>query len=256
VAPTGFERRRHGGRVVQLSRPGKSGPLVLGVALLFGLWSLATGVALISRSETAFGAVWSAFFVVAGVFFLSTGGLWVAKSRGLVAPPAREVAWEGEPARLLPRKDRRVPVTMFVLVLIGGWLVVMGVVGAVEESWLWPVLAAVPAVYVLGIPAFIVLGRFRGGGVWLTPTRLVHEQYGLRTEIDWVDVRDATPSVGEVLILPTEASAVRHQRLTPRMWCARMRPGEMVMPTEGVAGDCHGLAAEVRDRAAAVRSGR
>lgn len=242
--------------MVQLSGSGRPRPVVLGVSFLLGLWALGAGIALIGRSETAFGAVWSAFFVVAGVFFLSTGALWVAKSRRLVAPPAREVAWEGEPARFLSRRDRRVPASMIVLTLLGGWLVVMGAVGAVEESWLWPVLAAGPTVYVLGVPVFVVLGRFRGGGVWLTPTRLVHEQYGVRTEIAWGDVRDVTPSVDELLVQPTEASAVQHRRLTPRPWSARVRPGEMVIPTEGIAGGCHGLAAELRDRAATVRSRR
>ena len=42
------------------------------------------------------------------------------------------------------------------LLLLAGWAVVVGLVGAVEEIWLWPVLMGVPAAYLLWAAARLV----------------------------------------------------------------------------------------------------
>ena len=241
--------------MVQLSTSWRPGPLASVLGILSALFSLSIGVALLQRSETAFGAVWSAFFMVSGLIILvSYGVLAVAARRP--APPAREVVLQGEPARFLARRTRRTAPSILAVGLLGGWFLVMGVVGAIEENWLWPVLAAFPAIYFLGIPVLAVMGRFRSGGVWLTPTRVVNEEHGLRTEIALAEVHEVLPHRAAVRIVPVDESAVHHRRLTPRMWCASVTPGKMIIPTEGVAGGSDGLAAEVRDRAGAARDRR
>ena len=66
-------------------------------------------------------------------------------------------------------------------------------VGTLEESWLWLVLGGVPAVYFGGFPLLWVAGRFKPGGVWVTPTRVVDEHYGLRSEVAIADVAALSP---------------------------------------------------------------
>jgi len=139
-----------------------------------------------------------------------------------------------------------------VLTLLGGWFAVMGVVGALEESWLWPVLAAVPALYFLGIPVLAALGRLRPGGVWLTPTRVVDERLGRRSELPLDRVATVTPRTASVHVAPASPGTVVHRLLTPWPWRARTTE-DLVLVTDGLAWDSTALAAEVRAAAAAVR---
>jgi len=83
----------------------------------------------------------------------------------------------------------------------------------------------------------------------------VDEYFGRRNEIALADVLTVTPGGFDVRIVPSEPSAVRQNRLVPRLWTKRIRPGEMEISTEFLPGGSDVLAAEVRDRAAAVRSG-
>lgn len=210
-----------------------------------------------SRShEDLFGAVWSALMLVLGVIVLiSFVGLQLAKRSQVSPEPAREVTLGNERARLFARRSRAGTLAgNAVLVLLGGWFLVMGVVGAVEESWVWPVLAAFPAAYFLGFPVLRAVGLFRPGGVWLTPTRLVNEQFGLRSEIALSDVDTAMPRVGDVRVVPSDPSAVHHKRRTPRLWCARLVPGEMLI-LDGIEGGIDGLAAEIRERVEVAQNG-
>jgi hypothetical protein len=189
------------------------------------------------------------------IVLISYFGLLLAKRPQRSAVPARDVIFENERGRFLARRTK--PGTLaanVVLVLLGGWFLVLGVVGGVEENWLWPVLAAFPAAYFLGFPVLRAVGLFRPGGVWLTPTRLVNEQFGLRSEIALSDVDTAMPRVDDVRVVPADPSAIHHKRRTPRLWCARLVPGEMLI-LEGIEGGIDGLAAEIRERAEVARNG-
>ncbi|MGY0388926.1 hypothetical protein ACWZJV_18320 [Nocardioides sp. WG-D5] len=200
--------------------------------------------------------VWSSLPIVLGLIVLiSCVGLILAKRSRKPAHPARDTVLDNEPARFLPRRAHRGSVVSnIVLVLLGGWFLVMGVVGAVEENWLWPVLAAFPAAYFLGFPVLRAVGLFRLGGVWLTPTRIVNEQFGLRSEIAFSDVDTAMPRVDDVRVVPADPSAIHHTRRTPRLWCARLVPGEMLI-LDGIEGGIDGLAAEIRKRAEVAHDG-
>lgn len=210
-----------------------------------------------SRShEDLFGAVWSALMLVLGVIVLiSFVGLQLAKRSQVSPEPARQVTLGNERARFFARRSR--PGTLAgntVLVLLGGWFLVMGVAGALEKNWVWPVLAAFPAAYFLGFPVLRAVGLFRPGGVWLTPTRIVNEQFGLRSEIALSEVDTAMPRVDDVRVVPGDPSAIHHKRQTPRLWCARLVPGEMLI-LDGIDGGIDGLAAEIRERAEVARNG-
>lgn len=216
--------------------------------MLLGLGAVAVGVALVRDAETAFGATGASMFVVLGaVVLLSFVALQPLSARP--APVAQQVTWEGEPARFHPhRTDRRRIVGMIVLTLLGGWFAVLGVVGAVEETWLWAVLTAVPATYFLGIPVLSALGRFRTGGWWLTPTRLVVEHHGLRSELLLREVETVTPRSQSVHVAPVGSTTVRHRSLTPWPWRARARSADLVIPV-----DAGGSPTASKDLAALLR---
>lgn len=245
--------------MVQLTSPASPGPLVRLLGLLVGLGAVALGVALVRDAESAFGATWASMFVVFGaVVLLSFVGALPASSRP--APAAQEVTWEGEPAQFHPHPvDRTRIVGMTVLTLLGGWFVVMGVVGAVEETWLWAVLAAVPGTYFLGFPVLSALGRFRAGGWWLTPTRLVAEHHGLRSELSLCEVGTVTPRSRSVHVAPAGPATVEHRSLTPWPWRARARSADLVVPVDagGAPTGSEDLAALLREaaRSAPRRSG-
>lgn len=208
------------------------GPVLSGLGLLTGLAVTGIGVGLVTRShEDLFGAVSSAFMLDLGLIVLiSFVGLELAKRSRVSPVPAREVTFENERARFYARRSRPGTVAAnVVLILLGGWFLVMGVVGGVEENWLWPVLMAFPAAYFLGFPVLRAVGLFRPGGVWLTPTKIVNEQFGLRSEIALADVDTAMPRVDDVRVVPADPSVIHHTRRTPRLWCARLVPGEMLI---------------------------
>lgn len=244
--------------MVHLSAPPTPGPLLSGLGLLTGLVATGIGAGSVTRRhEDLFGAVWSAFMLVLGVIVLiSFVGLQLAKHSRVAPVPARDVTFENERAQFLARRSR--PGTLagnVVFVLLGGWFLIMGVVGGVQENWVWPTLAAFPATYFLGFPVLRAVGLFRPGGVWLTSTRIVNEQFGLRSEIALSDVHTAMPRVDDVRVVPVEPSAIYHKRRTPRLWCARLVPGEMLI-LDGIEGGIDGLAAEIRERAEVARGER
>lgn len=220
---------------------------------------MAIGIALVRDAETAFGATGASMFVVFGaVVLLSSVTFLPVASRP--APAAREMTWDGEPARFYPhRVDRNDIVGMTVLTLLGGWFAVMGFVGAVEETWLWAVLGAVPAIYFLGFPVLRALGRFRAGGWWLTPTRVVAEHHGLRSELSLREVGTVTPRSRTVHVAPSGSGTVSRRSLTPWPWRAKERSADLVIPVgSGAAPSAsEDLAALLREaaRSASRRSG-
>ena len=217
-----------------------------------GLAALAVGVALLGRADTAFGRTWAALPVVLGTVVLLS--LATRLPDRPTAPVAREVTWEGERAQFLPRATGRARVLgLAVLALLGGWFAVMGVVGAVAENWLWPLLAVVPAAYFLGFQVLALLGRFRAGGTWLTPTRIVDEHLGLRSELPLADVVEVVPRTSDVHVVPAAPAVVKRTLRTPRPWRARSRSADLVLSTHGMAVDSGDLAARVRAAAGSTR---
>lgn len=243
--------------MVQLREFQTPGPVLTAVGLITGVGVTGIGIGLVARNyEEPFAAVWSSLFVLVGLICLiSYVGLLLGKRVQPAPRPPLDITFENEPARYLPRSANPPAVAgSIVYVLLGGWFLVMGVVGAVEENWLWLVLAAFPAVYFLGFPVFQAVGRFRRGGVWLTETRIVDEHLGLRREIEFTNVKTAYDLLDAVRVELEDPSSIRYKRLTPRLWCARLVPGEMLIQANGLAGGPEGFAAEVRERAVAAQS--
>lgn len=220
--------------------------LVLG--LLAGGASIALGLGLLGRVDTGFGAVGATGFVVLGLIILMSG-LSLRRRRAPQPPPERETTWQGEPARFQARATGLPAATTFLtFALLGAWTTAIGVVGAVEQTWLWAVLAAAPAVYFGGFAVLWVAGRFRPGGVWLTPTRVVDEHFGLRSELALADVADLSARSETLHLTPRQGVTVTRQALSPRPWRARSDGVALVIRTADLPGGSLGLAAAVQRR--------
>lgn len=81
------------------------------------------------EADSAFGKAWASVFVVFGVVAL----LGAVSSARPVEPGSAGV--------------RRTAVLS--LLLLAGWAAVVGVLGALEEGWIWPVVMALPTAYLL-----------------------------------------------------------------------------------------------------------
>lgn len=230
--------------MVQLtSRPPLGGGLLV-LALLSGVAAVAIGVGLVPRVETGFGAVWALGFVALGALVLISV---VALRWPGAVPPPRDAAYAGEPARFHPRRTGLAgAATFLVLGILGAWCAAIGVVGAIEESWAWPVLAAVPAIYFSGFVLLALAGRLRPGGVWVTPTRVVDEHLGLRRELALADVGDLSPRSDTLHVTPRPGAVVAERRLAPRPWGARSPGAVLVIRTDDLDGGSRGLAAELQ----------
>jgi hypothetical protein len=214
------------------------------------------GIGLIARNyEEPFAAVWSALFVVAGLMVVISYVSLLLGRRAQPPPrPAREVMFEDEQARYFPRRANAGALAGNLwFALLGGWFLVMGVVGGIEENWLWPVLAAFPAAYLLGFVVFWAVGRFRVGGIWVTETRIIDEHLGLRRAIEFANVKSAYDVLGAVQVQPEDPSGISYTRLTPRLWCTRLVRGEMLIQANGIEGGPMGFAAELHERAVAAQ---
>ncbi|MER6938376.1 hypothetical protein ABTX24_00865 [Nocardioides sp. NPDC127514] len=243
--------------MVRLRTQQTPGPVVSVLGLLLGLGVTGIGVGSVVRyHDDPFSTVWSSLMLVFGLIVLiSYVALLLAKRARPSPSPARDVTFEDERARFFPRNANPGAVASnFIFLLLGGWFLALGIVGAVDGNWIWPVLVAFPAAYFLGFPVLRAVGRFRSGGVWVTETRIVDEHLGLRREIALANVKTAFDVFDAVRVEPEDPSSIRYKRLTPRLWCARLVPGEMLIQANGLAGGPEGFAAEVRERAVAAQS--
>ena len=143
----------------------------------------------VDRVGTVMVGVLGAFFVVVAVVIY---GSHLARTNG-AAPVPRSVVIDEEPALFLPRaKVAAVGNCLLALalaLLFAGWGVVVGLDG----SWGGGALLALPGLVFLMLPVFALTGRWTAGGLWLTPTRLVHHAYGVRGWTTWDDIAKVDP---------------------------------------------------------------
>lgn len=103
--------------------------MALGFGVVTGLLACVLGLGLVLESDSAFGKAWASVFVVLGLVAL-LGAVMAAR-------PVEEGSGGARTAALV------------VLLLIAGWAAMVGIVGGIEENWLWPVLMGLPAAYLL-----------------------------------------------------------------------------------------------------------
>ncbi len=112
--------------------PGSPGPVLTTLGVLTGLASLALGVGLLRRADSALGGVGAALFLVCALVVLNSyAGLLLA--RFVLPVPRREHPARGEV--VLTRLGTLHLIAQTNLLLLGGWFAALGVVGGVTESW-------------------------------------------------------------------------------------------------------------------------
>lgn len=146
-------------------------------------------------------AMLGAFLVV--VALVIYGGLVIRQHS---APPApQSVVLDGEPTLYLPRARLTAVGNCLLAGALGsfflGWAVTLGI----DSGWAGALVLAIPAVLFLLLPLFALTGRWVAGGLWLTPSRLVHRAYGVRAWTTWDDIGkvDAAPVGAPIDQTPT-----------------------------------------------------
>ncbi len=119
--------------MVRLTTRRRIGKVSAAFGIGAGLVAVALGVGLVLEAQSAFGRAWSSVFIVFGLVSV-LGAVMAARPLDPDAPAARTAG-------------------LLTLTLLGGWAVVVAVVGAAEESWLWGVLMGLPAAYLFWVAA-------------------------------------------------------------------------------------------------------
>lgn len=203
-----------------------------GVLVLAGIGVPLTAMGLIGVRDTL------------GQTFLCLGLVGVVSALGgasrLVAeraapPPARLVDLApGEAALFLPRNPVLTRIASaallgYALVCLAG-AVFAGIAGSYVGAGVLMLLAA--ALAWVAAP-----GRDLGGGLWLSPQRLVHEHDGLRWEVPWHDVTgvvDQQPM--PVLVRPDRLPRIERTGPRGRAWSPLRRDGVVAVDTRHLAG--------------------
>lgn len=129
-------------------------------------------------------------------------------------PEPRLEPVDGEPALFLPRDPAPVRIASWALLGIAAAVGLGAVLAATERAWGWVVVWALLAAYLVHLAAPHRTTRL-AGGLWLTPTRLVHEHLGLRWQAPWEDVRGVVPRP-QMPVLVAEDRLPRVERTGPR----------------------------------------
>jgi len=119
--------------------------------------------------------------------------------------------WDDEPALVVPRDPAPTAVSSWTLAGLGAVLLLGGLVLVVLGE------AGGVVLLVLGAPLLLVAGPHRrdlAGGVWLTPTRLVHRYRGRQWIVRWSDVVDLAPG-SPIVVVPADRLPAE-QRYGPR----------------------------------------
>lgn len=220
-------------------------PLLGAFGVLAGLFTLILGGALVARADSASGVVGASLFLFIGVMLLLAAVAVFAQSRRRRHPPA-QVVLDGEPATFYRRPGGLVWVAgLLELAILGLWALAMAVAGAVDGQWFWPVVLSLPAAWLLGFGVFAAIGRLRPGGLWITPTRVVNDQAGVRSELPLAAVGEVRLKSGLVVVAPSVPDALRVDRL-PRPWSGRRGSAELTIDPTGLAVGATELAARLQ----------
>lgn len=107
-------------------------------------------------------------------------------------PRPRLEPYDGEDAVHLPRAAGPTFVSSSTLAGLGAVSTLGALFAALAQSWAWACVLVAGAVW-LGWSSAVHLGARLPGGLWLTPTRLVHADRGLTVEVLWEAVAGVVP---------------------------------------------------------------
>lgn len=135
-------------------------------------------------------------FLAFGVMFAGVGVIALGTAYSLFRqnrfpdglPSPRMVQLEGEPATFIPRWQYPVWEACAYTIVLASAPVAWVVLGILEGNWGIVALLTIPGIWLLSFPVFVARGRFVAGGVWLTPTRIVHRCYSAYASVRWEDI--------------------------------------------------------------------
>ncbi len=117
----------------------------------------------------------------------------IAEARVRRDPPQPRIeTYDGENALHLPRAAGPTLASSWTLAGLAAVSTLAATFAALEQSWVWVCVLAAATIY-LGLSSAVHHGARLAGGLWLTPTRLVHSDRGLRVEAPWETVTGVVP---------------------------------------------------------------
>jgi hypothetical protein len=108
-------------------------------------------------------------------------------------PVARSVVIDDERALFLPRSQVAATANCVLAATMTLFFVGWGVALGLDRGWFAGLWVSIPGLVFLMLPVFALTGRWKAGGIWLTPTRLVHHAYGVRGWTTWDDIAKVDP---------------------------------------------------------------
>ncbi|WP_210438792.1 hypothetical protein [Nocardioides xinjiangensis] len=207
-----------------------------GIVVLLGLGVPLTGMGLLGLHTTL-----GRGFLCAGLVLLvaAVGGV----AREVVElqvrrdpPRARLATLDGEGALHLPRATGPTLVSSGLLAGLAAVAALGAVFAALDEGWLWTIALGLVAAWVGWSSAIHLGGRF-AGGLWLTPTRLRHEDRGVAVEVPWDDVTGVVPQQPmPVLVRPDRTPTTTRTGPRGRAWKPVTDSGTLRVDTRYLAG--------------------
>lgn len=120
-------------------------------------------------------------------------------------PPQPRIAPYGdEDALHLPRAACPALVSSWTLAGLAAVSALGALFAALEQSWVWACVLAAGATW-LGWSSAVHLGARLAGGLWLTPTRLVHADRGVTVEAPWDTVTGVVPQRPMPIVLRADS---------------------------------------------------
>lgn len=209
--------------------------LVAGWVLLAGIGLPLTVMGLVGIGD----ATGRAFLFLGLLLLLSAAGgvaREVVERRARRQPPSPRLVdlAPGERALFLPRAGGPTRVASLVLLGYGLLGLLSAVATALDGRWAWAVG------FTLGGAVMVLLaapGRDLAGGMWFSPSRLVHEHDGLRWEAPWDDVTGVVPQQPmPVLVRPDRPVDVRRVGPPGRAWRPTRGDGVLAVDARFLAG--------------------
>ncbi|WP_299931435.1 hypothetical protein [uncultured Nocardioides sp.] len=125
----------------------------------------------------------------------------VAEARVSHDPPQPRIEPYGdEDALHLPRASGPTLASSWTLAGLAAVTALGAIFAALEHSWVWACVLAAGAAW-LGWSSAVHLGARLAGGLWLTPTRLVHADRGATVEAPWETVTGVVPQQPMPIVL-------------------------------------------------------
>lgn len=140
-------------------------------------------------------------------------------------PQPRIEPYDGENALHLPRAAGPTLVSSWTLAGLSAVSALAALFAALEESWVWAGVLAAAALW-LGLSSAVHDGARLAGGLWLTPTRLVHADRGVKVEAPWETVTGVVPQQPMPIVLRADSRPSFNRTGPPgRAWRPVSRDG-------------------------------